>query len=1034
MPIVPNPITQSVLPSTSAGTPYQQINATPDAFGAQIGAAEQRVGAAGVQLGGTLADIEIRNQQLANKVAVQAAFNQNQDENLKLLDGDPANPEEKGFLAKQGQAAMSAYPGLRDALDKSRTQRLASLPNDAAKLEFDDISRRYNYSTLERASHHYNREAAANAVQTFSQAIGIKAQAVAGDYLNEAEFQHQLADTDRVADFLTTAKGASPDSALGKQNRTDASRELYTVRAERWAATDPVGALAFVKANEGKFDPKIATRLLEKYQPKADHVQGKSVSDQAWNAIAGRGATAVDTTLPPEAQQFLPALAGGESKGYTDKNPTSSASGRYQFLDSTWSEVAGDAGGDVSQPAGAHPPGVQDKAAWNYATDTYKKKTGGNLQADIAAGGNDEKIATALNGVWPSLPGGSQQNTDMATWKARLAAGKSSPSFVVGKPEGLIAPGNLDLNNRPVVHNDDGSISTVRSMTITTDQGAILLPTVIGNRVVSNKDAIAHWEKTGENLGTFSTIDQADAYARNLHESQAQRYVQPSGPLYPDVPALAKDIIARTEGMSPEVRHAALSDMEQKVSVYRLQVANRRASVEKSIADIKLKLEDGHADTEIPVSDIRATMPPEQAAAALEELNIAKGAGLVFAGIKLGTPDEIAAAREDLSTGQGVRSTMIRLKHNQAMGLPDSTAEAPDNYGTRQKILARFNAMVADRDKAMNTDGAGYAVAASDDIRTMYLSRDPAKPETVQAYAQAALNAQGVIGVKEQNQSVIPKQEASEIVSKIHRSDPEHTNVQADLAGMARQYGDYWPKAFGDLVKSGLSGEYQVLTTMDRPEQSGAAADLQNMLAFKTKKGGMKEVEEAMKDSVKDVKDSIPDALAPFRTTVANNAGGAELFGHVENAVKLLAYQYVMRGDGGSDAVRKAVDGVIGLKYEMKGTWRAPKDIADDASVAAVDAARHIKMEDLAPVQGNTLLSDPERGTAMISAIKSTGAWVNNADDSGIVYTYLAQGRRQPVMMKNGTPMQIKWNAIPKVAAPTVEQPTGAGLAGMGLN
>lgn len=95
----------------------------------------------------------------------------------------------------------------------------------------------------------------------------------------------------------------------------------------------------------------------------------------------------------------------------------------------------------------------------------------------------------------------------------------------VGKPITPEIQGNLDLNNRPVVKNPDGSISTVRSISVDGDRGrSILLPTVIGNRIVSNPDAIQHFQQTGENLGTFKNELLANAYAQFLHSQQAREY------------------------------------------------------------------------------------------------------------------------------------------------------------------------------------------------------------------------------------------------------------------------------------------------------------------------------------------------------------------------------------------------------------------------------------------------------------------------------------------------------------------------------
>ena len=120
------------------------------------------------------------------------------------------------------------------------------------------------------------------------------------------------------------------------------------------------------------------------------------------------------------------------------------------------------------------------------------------------------------------------------------APGAAQPDFMATQdPQGLLASGNIDLSARPTVHNPDGSISTVRSITITDGQGrAILIPTVVGNRVVSDQEAVDHYRKTGQNLGVFDNETDADAYAQQLHEQQAREYL-PSGIMAPTGKTLA---------------------------------------------------------------------------------------------------------------------------------------------------------------------------------------------------------------------------------------------------------------------------------------------------------------------------------------------------------------------------------------------------------------------------------------------------------------------------------------------------------------
>lgn len=92
---------------------------------------------------------------------------------------------------------------------------------------------------------------------------------------------------------------------------------------------------------------------------------------------------------------------------------------------------------------------------------------------------------------------------------------------------GIVEKGNIDLFNRPKIKNKDGSISTVRSISFEDEEGLqILIPTVIGNKIVSGDEAVEHYYKTGQHLGKFKTIESANKYAEELHQQQAKYYLK----------------------------------------------------------------------------------------------------------------------------------------------------------------------------------------------------------------------------------------------------------------------------------------------------------------------------------------------------------------------------------------------------------------------------------------------------------------------------------------------------------------------------
>jgi len=89
----------------------------------------------------------------------------------------------------------------------------------------------------------------------------------------------------------------------------------------------------------------------------------------------------------------------------------------------------------------------------------------------------------------------------------------------------LIEKGNIDLYNRPVVKNPDGSISTVRSMSFGENGVEVLVPTV-GDRGenFTADQAIKAYRQSGKHLGKFRSVEAANKYAEELHKQQEQIY------------------------------------------------------------------------------------------------------------------------------------------------------------------------------------------------------------------------------------------------------------------------------------------------------------------------------------------------------------------------------------------------------------------------------------------------------------------------------------------------------------------------------
>ena len=86
---------------------------------------------------------------------------------------------------------------------------------------------------------------------------------------------------------------------------------------------------------------------------------------------------------------------------------------------------------------------------------------------------------------------------------------------------GAVEPGNIDLSRRPWVQNEDGSVSTVRSMGINMDGKEYLIPTVSDDgRVMSDDEAVDEFRRSGRHLGVYDSPEASTAAAEAIHRDQ----------------------------------------------------------------------------------------------------------------------------------------------------------------------------------------------------------------------------------------------------------------------------------------------------------------------------------------------------------------------------------------------------------------------------------------------------------------------------------------------------------------------------------
>lgn len=461
------------------------------------------------------------------------------------------------------------------------------------------------------------------------------------------------------------------------------------------------------------------------------------------------------------------------------------------------------------------------------------------------------------------------------------------------------------------------------------------------------------------------------------------------------------EVIARADqlsaGKSDEeralTRSHAIETWHQNDAAFAVQ----RETLRPIITDLSALYRSGLTDREPPEAQIRTAFPPEQAQPIIEGLRITRQAGDVFRAVRWASPADEQDARAKLAV--------------------TPANEDAGKTGLRLRLLGEFDGMIREKHERLQRDPFAYTLTNPDMVRTLQAA-DPNNPATLAPAIDLSRTLQRQLGLREDQLRSLTNDQVGRLAAAINTTDPAKADLGQAIDGYQKQFGRFWPGVAGELVKHGkVPPWFEMLAQMDLPEQAVQRQDAQRALVFVAEHGNEEKLRDVVgRKKMQAITDNIDGKMDDFVGTTTFSTGGLQLASRAKEMVRTLATYYAYRGD--TDALDHAYDAVIGQKYEISGTMRAPKPIFDAARHAAWDTQNNLDAGDLAEMQSSKPLEPARRAAFTVDAARN-GKWIPSADDGGwVLMAPLRNGGAEPLLRKNGKPVEIRFDALPEAQPP----------------
>lgn len=344
---IPQQITADV--NHDLGDRYQRASgATPDAFGAGVGAALQNLGNTGVQVArGVMREVTIAKD-IENQTAATTAVTDFTRRSGELW---------ARYGSLQGQEAVNGYEPFRASLDNLQREVIDAAPNDPIRRALTAQIGSRTAEMQNGASRFYATQARQANVQASEGAAAVA--------INDANLYRQ--DPQRLDAAVET--GRAQVRRIAELQGWDASTlgakiaeyngRAYGAVISNMAASDPGAAAALFERVRPQMDASTQARIAESLRPEVRRQQATQQADVAIGATRSNG-TVMDRVFRAESGD----------RNVRNPTPGSTASGPGQITDGLWNTYAARLG----LPADQRNTRAGAEAVWSaFQTDTAQR-------------------------------------------------------------------------------------------------------------------------------------------------------------------------------------------------------------------------------------------------------------------------------------------------------------------------------------------------------------------------------------------------------------------------------------------------------------------------------------------------------------------------------------------------------------------------------------------------------------------------------------------------------------------------------------